>query len=423
MREVLIIVRREFLERVRTRAFALGTIAFPIFMIAVMVLPGLLERGGQHKRLVVVDEAPAGIGVSFTRILSAPSEAADDYSYTIETVPGPFADVRASLNARVQAEQIDGYVVLPADLLANNHVVFRARNVANRRVLRDVARAASQAAQGERLRSAGLRGAEVAQLIQPIVVDEAQVTATGEAGRNAETTFWFAYLVAFLIYFMTAIYGTSVMRSVLEEKASRISEVLVSSVPARDLMLGKILGVSSAALLQVAIWGALILVLVTQSATIAQLVGVPAESLAALRIAPASAALFGVYFVLGFFLYAALFAALGATMTTEQEAQSMQMLVMVPLFVPLLMLGAITNEPLGTVATTVGLIPFTAPIAMPMRIATAPIPWTQTALSIGILLASLVLLAWLAGKIYRIGILATGRKATLAEIGRWLREA
>jgi ABC-2 type transport system permease protein len=420
---MLIIVRREFLERVRTRAFTIGTLAFPVFMVGIMVLPTVVGGGGEEKTLVLVDEAPAGIGDAFAGLLSVPPTAEDDYRYTIERIAGPLESVRAELNARVQAEEIDGYVALPPDLLDSNRVIYRASNIANRRVLRDVSRAASQATQGERLRKAGLEGAAVAELIRPIDVNEAQVTATGEEGRDFETTFWFAYLVAFLIYFMTVLYGTAVMRSVLEEKTNRISEVLVSSVRAQNLMLGKILGVSAAAVLQVAIWGAMMVLLVTQSDRMAELIGVPPETLSSLSIAPANAVLFALYFIVGFLLYAALFAALGAAMTTEQEAQSTQMVVMLPLIVPLLMLGAITNEPLGTVATVLGLIPLTAPIAMPMRIATAPIPAAQTALSLALLVLALLVLAWLAGKIYRIGILATGRKATLSEIGRWLGEA
>jgi ABC-2 type transport system permease protein len=423
MREILIIMRREFLERVRTRAFALGTLAFPLFTIGIMLIPAVIERPGDEKRVALVDDAPSGIGAAFERTLTTPSEDEQDYRYIVERVDGPFEAARAGLNARVQAEEIDGYVVLPATLLEDNEVIYRARNVANRRMLRDIARAASAAVQGERLRLAGLEGAKVAELIMAVRVNEAQVTATGEEGRGAEATFWYAYIVAFLIYFMTVLYGVAVMRSVLEEKTNRISEVMVSSVRAQNLMLGKILGVSSAAILQVAIWGGMILVLVTQSQAIAGLVGVSSESFAAWSIAPASAALFAGYFVLGFFLYAAIFAALGAAMTTEQEAQSMQMIVMIPLFVPLLFLGAVTNEPLGSIATTLGLIPLTAPITMPMRIATAPIPAAQIALSMALLALAVVLVSWLAGKIYRIGILATGRKATVGELVRWLREA
>lgn len=423
MREVMIIVRREFRERVQTRAFLLGTLAMPVFMTAIFVLPSIIGGGGEPRRLAVVDDAPAGIGDAFVATLTAP-ETDDDSEYVVERVAAPFDDVRAELNTRVQAEEIDGYVALPSDLIESNRIVYRARNIANLTMLRDITRAASRAAQGERLRRAGLESAEVAELVRNVDVDQAQITAAGEeGGRDATTTFLFAYGVAFLIYFMTLLYGIAVMRSVLEEKNSRIAEVLMSSVRAQNLMLGKILGVGGAAVLQVAIWVAVIALLVTQSDRIAELFGATPDALAALSIPAGTAALFGTYFVLGFFLYAALFAAVGAAMTTEQETQSVQMIVLIPLILPLLLLVAITNEPLGGIATTLGLVPFTSPIAMPMRVAASPIPAAQVALSIALLVVALGALAWLAGKIYRIGILSTGRRASVRDIMQWLRAA
>lgn len=423
MREVMIIVNRELRERVSSRAFLVGTFSLPIFMVAIMVLPGLIGGQGEEKRLAVVDEAPAGIGDAFAGLLVAPPESDDDYRYEVERVPGSFDQARADLHARVQAEEIDGYVVLPADMLEASRVVYRARNIANMRMLRDVSRAASRAAQGERLRRAGLEGGELAELLRNVTVDQAQITATGEQGRDAQSTFWVAYIVAFVIYLMVALYGSAVTRSVLEEKTNRIAEVLMSSVRAQNLMLGKILGVGGAAVLQVIIWAALIALLVTQSARIAELAGITPEGLAAISIAPGAAVLLIAYFTLGFFLYAALFAALGAAMTTDQETQSFTMVLMIPLFLPLIMLFALTNDPLGGIATTLGLIPFTAPIAMPIRIATTAIPGSQIALSLILLVLSLAALAWLAGKIYRIGILSTGRRASISDIVRWLRTA
>jgi ABC-2 type transport system permease protein len=290
-------------------------------------------------------------------------------------------------------------------------------------VQRAIREAASRAAQGERLREAGLDGAEVASLIRAVTVDGAQVTASGEAGRDAESTFWFAYIVAFLIYFMTVIYGVNVMRSVLEEKTNRIAEVMVSSVKASHLMLGKVLGVSAAALAQVAIWAAIITVVATQSNVISNAIGLPPGALDAFTIDPVTGLLFVAFFITGFLLFSAIFAAVGAAMTSEQEAQSTQIFVMMPLILPLLFLGVITNEPMSPMSTALGLIPFTAPIAMPMRMATTPIPAGQIALSLLFLALAVALVAWLAGKIYRIGMLATGKRPSIGELARWLREA
>lgn len=420
MSEMRIIIKREFLERVHTRSFVVGTILFPIFMIAMMVLPNVVGSKGSQRRLAVVDQAPAGIGDAFVAMLTAPPEKEEDNVYIVERMSGQLDSLRVRLNARVEAEELDGYVVLPADVLDSNEVLYRARSIASMIVIRDLRQAASRAMQTERLRRAGLSGGEVASLIRPVEVKGARITQRGEEGGDALSTFFFAYIVAFLIYFMTVFYGTSVLRSVLEEKTNRIAEVLVSSVRPSHLMAGKIIGVSSAALLQVLIWIAAV-VAAARSSFITEKLGVSASTLSALSIEPwVAAALLG-FFVLGFLMYAALFAALGAAVTTDQEGQSLQMVVMLPLIVPLMFLVPVTTEPLGTIATTLGLIPLTAPIAMPMRMAATGIPVTQIILSMLLLVAGVALIAWLAGKIYRVGILSTGKKATLRELGQWLR--
>ena len=187
--------------------------------------------------------------------------------------------------------------------------------------------------------------------------------------------------------------------------------------------MGKILGVGAAALLQVAIWSVMIVLVMTQSEVLAERLGVAPEMIRAFSIPLPVAAAFLGFFVLGFLFYSSLFAALGASVTSEQEAQSMSMIVIMPLIVPLLFLAPITSEPLGTAATVLGLLPFTAPLAMPMRMGAAPIPLLQILGSLALLVVSVVVVAWLAGKIYRIGILSTGKRPSLGEILVWLRTA
>jgi ABC-2 type transport system permease protein len=345
------------------------------------------------------------------------------YNYIPERIEGTYAEHRAELMRRVLDEELDGYVVIPADVVTTDTILYRARNIANRTLLRDVGQAASAAVQAERLSRSGIAPSELVDLLERVHVDEAEVTQRGEEGRGAATTFWFAYMAAFLVYFMVAFYGVTVMRSVLEEKMNRISEVMVSSVRSIDLMLGKILGVSGAALLQVGIWGLLGLIATGGGAYLPRLLGIPSEILASFTVPFGQVVLLLAFFLLGFLMFASIYAALGAAMTTEQEAQSMTMLVLVPLFVPLLFIGPITNEPSGALATALSLIPFCAPIAMPMRLATAPVPAEQIALSLALLAVGVLVVAWVGGRVYRIGILSTGTKPSWREFAKWLREA
>jgi ABC-2 type transport system permease protein len=420
MYETWLVAKREFLERVRTRLFVIGTIALPLFLASVVILPQL-GGGGSTRTIAIVDEAPSGIAEAFIDVLTAQPESEDGNRYEVERVSGSFEEVADELNRRVLAEEIYGYVVLPPEVLDSNRIVYRAQNVANLRVMSDLRRSVSRGVQAARLQRAGLDGAQVAALIRTVDVDESQVTESGEPGRSAASAFGYAYVVAFLIYFMTIFYGTSVTRSVIEEKSNRISEVLVSSMRAVYLMLGKILGVAAAALAQVAIWVAAVVALVRSPDLLQRFADVPPEALAMFAVPTGAVLLYVAYFLLGFLVYAAIFAALGAAMTSDQEAQSVQMLGMAPLIVPMLFIPVIIGEPLGTAATVLGMIPLTSPVTAPMRIASAPVPAAQTAMSLGLLVVALVLVTWIAGKIYRIGILATGKKASLRDVFQWLR--
>jgi len=422
VREVMIIIRREFMERIRSRAFLIGTILFPIFMIAIFALPILMQRSTTAERhFALIDEAPDPIGERFETSLVATRPNGN--VYTVERVAGSYESVRDQLVARVHSEELDGFLVLPPAIVDDNVLIYRAVSVGNETVMSDIRAAASEAVQAERLRRAGLEGVDVVALTRRVNVDDASITETGEEGRGAIGTFIFAYVIAILIYMITALYGQGVLRSVLEEKTNRIAEVLVSSVRASNLMMGKIVGVGAAAILQVAIWVIAIVIIATRSDAIARSIGVPPEAFAALSIPIGQGLLFVAYFVLGFLLFASLFAAVGAAITSEQEAQSVAVPVMVPLFIPLILSFQITAEPTSTMATFLGVFPLTSPMTMPMRISAAPIPTIQIVASLVFLVLGLWIMAWIGGKVFRIGILSTGKRPSLREVMVWLREA
>lgn len=421
MSEVRIILKREFMERVRTRSFLLSTFLFPIFIIGLYTLPFLMGGEKTERRLVVVDEAPAGIGAAIVASLASGTDR-DERSYKVELVREPLARVQSGLRERIAAKTLDGYIHVPADVVTSSQVAYRARSVSNLSVMSDVRRAASQAVQAARLRTAGLQATDVASLLRPVEVGSARVTATGEEGGSAIATFMVGYAAAMLTYMMIFLYGVNVMRSVLEEKTNRIVEVLVSSMKASHLMIGKILGVGSVALLQVAIWVAISTIGIKVAAARFGEAGA-GNVLASLKMTPTAAATLFAFFVLGFFLYAAIFAAIGAAVNSEQEGQQFQMFAMMPLILPVLFLTKVTGDPLGPTATALGLIPFTAPVANAMRLGTAEIPAVQVFASLLLLALTTVFVGWLAGKIYRVGILSTGKKPTLADMARWLRAA
>jgi ABC-2 type transport system permease protein len=425
VRETLLVIKREFRERVAAKSFVIGTLVFPLLMIVLLVLPRLIGAGGSEWTLAFVSDAPAGVGETFEKLLTAPPAADDEDAnrYRLVAVDGPIDAARDRLAERVRAKEIDGYIALPADILESGSVVFRARKGGSFEVIRDLRTAATRAVQGERLKRSGIDPSAVAALVAPVAIDEARLTEEGEQRGGALSTFLTAYIVAFLIYLMTTLYGVAVMRSVLEEKTNRIAEVLMSTIRASHLMAGKVIGVGSAAVAQVLIWVAITAALVNLAPRLGGGFSLPEPMVQALAVSPSTGVLLFLYFLLGFFLYASIFAIVGAAVTSEQEAQSVQFIALIPMIAPMLFLQTILNAPLGGLSIAMGLIPFTSPVTMPMRMASTQIPPLEIVASLTLLVLGIAAVAWLAGKVYRVGILSTGKRPTLSELARWVRSA
>lgn len=417
MREMFIVFQRDFLAHVNTRAFIISTILVPTLIAVMFVLPRVMDAG-TARTFVLVNEASDHVGDTFVQALTAEPRTARDNRYAIKREPGRFERLRAPLNERVLANEIEGYVVLPRDLLSGQKILFRARSVSSPKVIFDLQLAAQRAVQSEKLRQAGV-GSEMVQVLwERVNVESVRITQQGEKPGSAISGFMFAYLVAFLIYILVVMYGASILRSVFEEKRNRISEIVVSSISAGGFLTGKILGVGAAAVVQVVIWAAIVFTILGLP-----ILPVSSDTMALLSVDPGVAAALLFFFLVGFFLYASMFAALGAASSSEQDAQSMQGLLFVPIIVPLLFMGAVINDPAGRTAQVLSLIPFTSPITMPMRLASAPVPAGEILTSSLVLLAMLLAITWAAGKIYRIGILSTGKRPGLVELYRWVRTA
>jgi ABC-2 type transport system permease protein len=423
MSEILVIIQREFVERVRSRSFLISTILMPLFIIGSYAIPAMMGSGGGSRRIAVVDESGQRVGDAVVASLTAPRQDPDAPTYLVERVAAPFSAAHADLTRRVQMEKLDGYVWIPADVMQKGEVTYRARSIANFAVNSDLKRAVSGAVQAMRMKQAGLEGARVAALTAEVKLKTGRITNAGEQGGSAAASFVFAYLASFLMYFMLIFYGMNVMRSVLEEKSNRISEVLVSSVRADRLMLGKIAGVGAVALFQIFIWIVTMGYLASHTSLVTQRLHVSPEAISSMSVEPTLLLGLLAFFLLGFFLYSAVYAAVGAAMGSEQEAQQFQIFVLLPLMAPMLVFGRLAAEPMGTLATVMGLIPFTAPITNAIRMSATPVPPLQIAASMVGMLVAVFVVAWIAGKIYRVGILSTGKKPTLPELVRWLRAA
>jgi ABC-2 type transport system permease protein len=433
------VIRREYLQQIKTKGFWIGTILIPtlglVFVYLQVILASTLIPEGKigvvdltgrlYGPLVAEQKAVSDADEKDGRPADEkrkPEEKARrspakitffDVEATLETLP----DVRKELNARVQKKEVKAYIVIPADGLTTGEVEWRARSVKADMILREsVERALARAGTKERLKDQGVDPAvyEKARLTVKLDPREASEKVTSEDDKNVGVNLAVSGVLFFLIYISIFIYGAFIMRGVLEEKNNRIVEVIISSVKPTTLMLGKIIGIGLVGLTQYAVWG-----LFAFAITLPGIVGVMGLAGGAIPSIPGGTILA----FLGYFLYAGLYAALAAPFNTEQEAQQLVMIPGMMLILASTMWFFAFNTPDGTLARVLSLFPFTAPLLMFMRISVQPPPAWEIALSIGVLLLTIWGVAWFAGRVYRVGILMYGKKPTLPEIIRWARAA
>jgi ABC-2 type transport system permease protein len=430
MRNFLLIARREYVERVRTRTFLLMTIFIPALMFGIGVVPSLLitRYAGATKHLVIVAaDAPTAELIrkqienpgSNSTTVREPGGSQQQKVRTsallaeIDTNVSPAE--RDALSEKVRRKEIDGVIWASPDALATRKIDFITREVSSFSDNIGIEQRIGAALRRQSLRSKGLSDEDIAAALKP--VDLVPRSPYGAGAPDAETTFLAVFLMVMVLYTSTLLYGINVMRAVLEEKTSRVMEVMLSTATPKEMMTGKILGVGAVGLTQVAIW----------TATAAILSAGPlAASAAALKgvVSLKLAVFFPVFFLLGYALYSTLCAAVGSMVNSEQEAQQMQLFVMTPMILAVVVLVSIIQHPGTPLSFWASIFPLTAPLIMFTRIALEPsLPAWQIALSLSLLVATIYGVLVLCGRIYRIGILMYGKKPTLPEIMKWIRYA
>jgi ABC-2 type transport system permease protein len=414
---LLIVTRREYLERVRSKAFMVSTVLGPLIMGALVVLPGLLMSRQRREplRIAVLDEA----GALGPKVEAALGERRRDGAPRFAVRPageGPVAGRRDALREQVMKGEIDGYLVLPAEALESSVAEYHGRNVSNFEELRHIDDAVEDAVVGTRLTGAGLAPDRVRALTRKPDLKTIRVTAQGLREDRRGMAFVLAFMLVSLLYTSLAIWGAAIMNGVLEEKTNRVVEVIASSLPATHLFAGKVLGVGAAGLTQFLAWAATLGVLSLYGAAGAAASGVQLPELGA-----AVLGWFVVLFLLGYFLYGALYAAVGAAVNTTQEAQSLAFLVMMPLMLGFVFAPLVISNPDGPLSVVLSLIPPLTPLLMFLRVNSIMPPAWQLALAVVLSIGTILLLNWAAARIYRVGILMYGKKPTLPEILRWIR--
>ena len=417
MRKIWAVIRREFVERVRSKWFWISALLGPVFFGAMIVVPVLFAGAGGTRRIAVVDATTGAFGERVAAGLR------HGKIFRATRVPAG-AGVVDSLTQLVGAKQLDGFLILTDAVVETGTAEYRASNVSSFRDVAELQDVLARLAMAARLERQGVDPALVGRAQLRISLETKKISGSTTTGESAAQSFALAYVMGVVLFLVITIYGVNVMGSVVEEKTTRIVEVLVSSLRPFQLMMGKVLGVGAVSLFQFVLWGLGAKLLLSQRrALLADLGGVE-EARQVFQMPHLTAATLGVflsYFLGGFFLYSAMYAAVGAMSSNEQEARQAQQPVMFLLLVAYVSMFGLTNNPESTYAVTLSLIPFTAPIAMPVRWAASTVPAGELGASLGLLAAGIVAVTWMAARIYRVGILMTGKRPNVRELVRWVR--
>ena len=424
MNKLWTIFKREYLTRVKTKGFIIGTALTPLLIILLTIGPGLLMnlKSEKTKHISVIDLS----GIVYSELVAALNDTTDEGKkiYELTQVPATeenLSEIKSELSNSVDKSEIDGYFIIPSDIIEKNTSEFYAKSVSNFDENRLFRNSITGIITNYRLEKSNLDPQLIKNLTRRVNLVKFKVEKGGEEKEDVGLSFLVTFIMVMFLYMALIMYGAFVMRSVYEEKLSRVVEVLISSCKPFQLMAGKVLGIGAVGLTQYFIWAAFAGLLTVYSANIIQMFA-PSASGVPLPTIPISVLVyFVVFFVLGYLLFATLYAALGAMVNSDQDAQQLQFPVLMLIIMAFFSAFYIIKNPAADLSIILSYIPFFAPITMFTRISVFTPPFIEILISIVILLLTIVFFIWLAGKIFRVGILMYGKRPTVQEVINWIR--
>jgi ABC-2 type transport system permease protein len=421
------VISREYLERVRTRWFVLATVFGPVVFGTLMYLPAYMATRSRASvdatRIRILDATGTDLG---RRVATAINGGlfGDTTRTRIENVaPEQLAAAESTATRAVIARQIKGYLVLERSVLLGKNPRYAGSNATSIPDMRRIEVAVNREVLAQQMRALGIAPAE-AERLKRVSLDliAERITPTGRGG-SGQVSIIIAISVAFLLYITIFIYGQNVLRGVIEEKQTRVAEIVVSSVRPTTLLAGKVLGVGAVGLTQMMIWSVASILMAKYRVALLQQFGASANPILLPSISWQHTVLLILFFLLGYTFYAALFAAIGATVSSEQEAQQAQMPVVLLLVISIMFLQPVLNNPDGALALNLGWLPFSSPIVMPLRMSAVNVSVWEIALSLFALTAGCYIAVYVAARVYRTGLLMYGKRPSFREIMRWVRES
>lgn len=450
MRKFLAVVKHEYRKIVLKWTFLLGTLLFPLLGAGFAVVPAIIfSLKGEPTRIVVVDAsnkiAPRlKANLSEERITEKARKAAKDSlgdlnatqeekmksganqlaaGFVLIDFDGAGRspeEIRRELNAKAAADEIDAYLLIPANIEKSDaKYEFRSRKAGDFVANDTLKDALNEAVRSERLAAANIDEKMLQALSQNVDFESKSINEKGEE-KDGDVLFIASLIIGMMIYISLTIYGQIIMGAVVEEKETRIAEILFSSARPFELMLGKLVGVGLAGLTQLGIWvGSLVAlgVFLSTQADMSPILG----SLP--RITPVMVGYFFAYFIVGYFTYAAIFALIGSMVTTVQEGGQFAFPPIMIMLIGFYFGFAVIRDPNSSLSFWVSIAPFFAPLTMPIRILAETPPLWQIGLSLFINCLTIAGLVWLAARVYRVGMLMYGKRATIPEVWKWIRQA
>ncbi len=428
MAKLWTVITREFLERVRTKWFIIVTIFGPVFFGVIMVLPAYLSVRGMKDAKVsdirILDATGTGLGDRVATRLGGGPMGDPTISEVVVVAPAQLAHAESLATLDVMHKVKRGYLTLDSLTLQEQRARYAGRNASSLSEVQAIEQALRSAILGQRLEREGLDPQRVERLTRvKITMNAERITDTGRGGSGIGSAV-FGFIIAFLLYMMIVLYGQSILRGVLEEKTTRVAEVIVSSVSTDVLLAGKVIGVGAVGLLQQAVWLLSSVLFWHFRAPIFTKLGIPASVEIPLpSVPPMLIAALVLFFILGYGLYAALFAAVGAMVSSQEDAnQAAQPVVMLLVF-SIIFAQPVMMNPTSRLAEVVSWIPFSAPVIMPIRMSSVSVPWYELAGTIVGVAITGALCVWLSARIYRVGLLMYGKRPSMRELMRWIRQS
>ena len=438
--KIVTVIKREYTTRVKSKGFVASLFLMPVLMCGLVALSSFLAimegKTEEMRKLAVIDETgeifePMQEAIAKHRTFQHKGELV--YQLHRETAT---TEEKTALQERIRTKKLYAYLEIPKDVFVNGEVRFYARTITNSNVQSALRRIISDIVRDKRFAESGYSRREVSQLMRSVGFNAYAVKSGKgkDGGAKVESSIetgarlGLGYILVFVLYMFVLIYANAIMRSVLEEKTTRIVEVIVSSIKPHQLLLGKLVGVCSVCLTMFAVWvvfGVLLVMNIEPILGIFGIDGLPTPLILVIETVKASGTeiltYFFIYFIIGFFMYSTLYAVVGAICSSEEEAQQTGVPLTMLVVIPFVLMFQLFRIPDSTLSVLLSHIPFFSPILMFMRINVLMPPLWEILLNILVMCATVLLVTLISGKIYRVGILMYGKRPTLGQLWQWAR--